>query len=420
MNRLHLIGISYKQLDSKDLSKFHISEKDIPFYLKRIHALKEIKEAALLSTCNRTEIYFVTKRPDCGDDIVSKTISEMNFPHNLSNLFYHYKGKRALSHILKVASSLDSMIIGENEITGQFKNAFDIAVKNKIARDYLSLVFREAMSAVKKIKNSTEISRGSISVGRTAIEILKREVKNFKDKKILIVGAGNMGRLFIRAIKEYGAYNITLTNRSHEKAISLSGEYATDSIPFDNFKSRLANFDIIILATSASNPIVKYDEIKDAVKTRAEKLYIVDIGIPRNSEKDISKIKKILLLDMDYIKKEREKNFEFRKKYLPASLKIVKEHTNKFQNLLVFNEIFPSFYKMRESVMKFTNLEIDKIVKSNHLDNKTEAILRNYNNMVMDKLIRRHISAVKKIMDNKKIAPKDITSILEKMIEVYD
>jgi len=419
MNRLHLLGISYRELKSADLSKFHIAEKKIPFYLKKIAEIKEIKEVMLLSTCNRTEIYFVLDEKE-SEDLALKILKKLGFENKGVELFYHYKGKKALFHIFKVASSLDSMVIGENEITGQFKNAFEIAIKNKTAREYLSIVFREAMSAVKKIKSRSEISKGSISIGRTAVEILKAEIKKFEDKKILIVGAGYMGRLLLRALKENKASEITITNRTYEKAKALSLENNISSIPFSEFKNYLKDFDILALATSSLKPIINAEEIKNVAEKRKDKLYIIDIGIPRNTEKRVSNIKKVLLLDMDYIKKIRGENIKLRKKYLSSSLKIIKEYADRFNNILLFNSIFPTFYKMKESVMEFSNLEIDKMVRINKIDGKTEAILRDCNNMIMDKLIRRHISAVKKILDNKKIVARDIINILEKMIEAYD
>jgi len=419
MNRFHLLGISYRQLKSADLSKFHIDENKVPFCLKKISKIKGIKEVMLLSTCNRTEIYFVVDDSE-SDNVDLKILKQLGFENKGPELFYHYKGRKALFHIFKVASSLDSMVIGENEITGQFKDAFDIAIKNKTAKEYLRLVFREAMSAVKKIKNSTEISKGSISLGRTAVEILKRKIKKFEDKKFLIVGAGYMGCLLLRTLKENEASDMTITNRTYEKAKSLADEHGIRTISFLNFKNSLKDFDIIVLATSSLKPIISAEEIENVMKKRKDKLYIVDIGIPRNTEKGIANIKKVLLLDMDYIKKAREKNIEIRKKYLSSSLKVIREYADRFNNILLFNQIFPSFYKMRESVMEFSNSEIDKMVKINKIDEKTQLILRSYNNMIMDKLIRRHISAVKKILDNKKIAAKDIIDILKKMIESYD
>jgi len=419
MNRLHLLGISYRQLKSADLSKFHIDEKKVPFYLKKISEIKGIKEVMLLSTCNRTEIYFVVDDIE-SDNLYLKILKKIGFENKRPELFYHYKGKKALFHIFKVASSLDSMIIGESEITGQFKDAFDIAIKNKTAKEYLRLVFREAMSAVKKIRNSTEISKGSISLGRIAVEILKTKIKKFEDKKILIVGAGYMGCLLLKTLKENKASNITITNRTYEKAKALAEEYNICSMPFLNFKNSLKDFDIIVLATSSPKPIISSEEIKNVMKKRKDKLHIIDIGIPRNTEKGIANIKKVLLLDMDYIKKAREKNIEIRKKYLSSSLKVIREHADRFNNILLFNQIFPSFYKMRKWVMEFSSSEIDKMVKINKIDEKTELILRNYSNMIMDKLIRRHINAVRKILDNKKILARDIINILKKMIESYD
>jgi glutamyl-tRNA reductase len=420
MRRLNVLGISHKRVNQENLSKFHINEKEIPELLKKITSINGIDEAMILSTCNRTEIYFVTSNRRIDNKYISDLImKELGF-YNDSMLFYHYDGKKAVRHIFSVASSLDSMVVGENEITGQFKKAFDTAVKSGTVKKILYFVFREAMVTVKRVQHTSDISKGTVSVGRTSVMEMRRIFKDIYDKKILVVGAGYMAELVLRVLIENGAERVFISNRTYEKAKKLSEKYGFETFDFNLLNEIIAEFDAVFLATSSSKPLLHYHNIKDSLSKINKKLYLVDISLPPNVEVKIKNIKNVVLMNMDYFKKLTKKNINARRENMRVASSIIDDSVIKFENDFAFNEIIPLFEMMKKKAIEFSENELAKTVRMNKIDLKTEQVMRNYNTMLIDKLIKRHMSMVKNLMGMKKMKSDSFADMIEMIIKTYE
>jgi glutamyl-tRNA reductase len=420
MKRLNVLGISYKRVDQEKLSEFHLNKMEIPELLKKIISINGVDEAMILSTCNRTEIYFVTSNRRIDNKYISNLImKELGFYKDRS-FFYHYEGKKTVRHIFKVASSLDSMVVGENEITGQFKNAFEIAVKSGTVKKILYFVFRQAMVTVKRVQEISDISKGMVSAGRTAVMEMKRIFKDFSDKKILVVGAGYMAELVLRVLTENGAKRLSISNRTYDKAKKLSEKYGSETIDFKLLNKSIAEFDAVFLATSSSKPIIYYKDLKDKLSKTYKKHYIVDISLPPNADVKIKNIKNVVLMNMDYFKKLTDKNIKIRKENLKIALSAIDDSVIKFENDFAFNEIIPLFERMKKKAIEFSESELAKTVKINKIDLKTEEAMRNYNTMLIDKLIKRHMSMIKNLMGLKKIKSSSFADMIEMLIKTYE
>lgn len=296
-----------------------------------------VREAAMLQTCGRLEIY-----AEIGD--YESGVAELrsflgNFGHgmareryDLDSYLYTLLGRQAIEHLFRVATGLDSMLIGEAEILGQVKDAYVQAQEAKSLGKTLHRLFREALNAGKYARTQTSIGDESTSIATAAIEAAKARLGTLDGKSIVVIGAGKMGKTAVRRLRHEGARQLIVTNRSVSRAQELIAEVGFgEAIEMPGLTDALAAADVVVTSTGASHFVIRRDDVERAMETRADRpLFIIDIAVPRDADPAVADISNVALVDIDGLKSAVDEKLEVRRNAIPAVEEIIEEFIDRF------------------------------------------------------------------------------------------
>jgi glutamyl-tRNA reductase len=244
---------------------------------------------------------------------------------------YFYTGQDAIRHVFRVASSLDSMIVGEPQILGQLKDAYRSAVENKTTGSILNRFLYKAFSVAKRVRTETGIASSAVSISFAAVELARKIFDNLDDKKILLIGAGEMAELLTRHLVSRMVKELFITNRTLEHALLLANEFSGKVLKFDELFDNLAQMDIIISSTDAPDLIITYEKIAKALRVRKNKpIFLIDIAVPRNIDPRINDLPNVYLYNIDDLDGIVEKNRRVREKEAKQAEGIVEEEQLRF------------------------------------------------------------------------------------------
>jgi len=292
-------------------------------------------EAAIISTCNRVEVY-VSRAPGSPAFDARAAAAYFGAVHGLSPdrvapHLYEHVDTEAVRHLLRVTASLDSLIVGEGQIAGQVKEAFERSQKLAATGPLLNALFPHALRAAKRVRTETGIARGHISVSSVAVDFVRQVFDHFHDKTVLVIGAGKMGRLTLKHLRELGPGRILVTNRSPEKAIELAAECGGEPIPWENLDTALAEADIALSTTGAPEPIMPKKRFVEKVRPRRTgTLVVLDIAVPRDFDPDLHDGDSVCLFNIDDLTKVRERTLAKRKKDIAPAEAIVQSEVKRF------------------------------------------------------------------------------------------
>lgn len=292
-------------------------------------------ETVLLSTCNRVEFYCAANNQELppADELGRFVTEYQDVPYaEVQDQVTFLSGVDSLRHLFSVAASLDSMIVGEAQILSQVKTAYELACEGKTASTMMHQAFQRATVVAKRVANETEIHRRRVSVPSVAVsEIATEFFERFDDKRILLLGAGDMGTETLRYLIDAGASKIAIVNRSRERAEILGKQFGAEVAPWDELYPRIATADLIVSTTGASEPVVRLDEFRAArAKQKKGAVLILDLAVPRDFESSIAKLSDVYLYSVDDLQEVCDRNVEARKKEWPRAQEIVEQETQKF------------------------------------------------------------------------------------------
>lgn len=341
--KFYLIGLNYKKADVVTRSKFSLS-KD-----KQAELLSEAKDnginsVVILSTCNRIEIMGFAKHPFQLISLLCKH-SKGNV-EEFAKVSYVFKNSEASEHVIRIATGIDSQILGDYEIVGQLKDAFGLAKKAGTLNAYLERLFNTALHASKETKNKTSISSGTTTVSYAAIQYIKNKYKEYDGKKILVYGLGDIGASTAKSCSEYlKGHEVTVINRTDAKAFELTKSVQVTARRHEELKQEIQENDIVIVATGASSPTVREsDVLKD------KKQLIIDLSIPRNVDPKLSGYKDKDVIDVDMLSEKTERTLEERRKQIPLVEEIIKKHKLEFYEWLSFRKSTPAINSLKKSL----------------------------------------------------------------------
>src|SRR3954451_4925515 len=293
--KLFAAGISHKTAPVELREQFAVKPSaivDLAFVLKCFGHLEEI---VLLSTCNRVEIYGTTRRAT--GHIKSLLQLLCAEPGDLDRHVYVYEGAAAVRHLLRVAAGLDSMVLGETEITGQIKNAYEIARNAGLTGRDLNRLFQRAFQVTKEIRTRTGIGRGTVSIKSTAVELIGRS--DLSQQSIMVLGAGAMAENCVRHLVKQGAESIFITNRSFERALDLATRCGGEAVCFGYCLFEMRNVDVVIAATGSSETLLSRDGAKNLMKARRNHpLLLIDLPVPRNVDPAVAVVEHVALYNI--------------------------------------------------------------------------------------------------------------------------
>ena len=299
---LVVIGLSHRSSPVVVRERFAFAEDRVPGALKSLRESGVADEAVILSTCNRVEIYAVTplEPPSAFAALRKFLVTCHDYQDPLADEIYSLGEPHSLQHLFKVACGLDSMVLGETEILGQLKKAYDLALQLGHTGGRLNKAFQRAFNVAKHIRTETNIQRGSVSVASVAVELAEKIFSNLKARNVLVLGAGDTGEKTARALQSRGAHEITIANRSLEKAVALAAEFGGRALPFEDWPAEFARFDIVVSTTAAPHYILDRARLEPLMKERRNRsLLLIDITVPRNIEPEVNFLENVYLYNID-------------------------------------------------------------------------------------------------------------------------
>jgi len=362
MGEIFVAGVNFKVAPVEVREKLACSTEETKKILPVLKRETPLEEVMLLSTCNRVEVYaynFVEN----SEDVINKLLEIKKLNPSLKRYFFVKRGEEAVYHIFKVASSLDSMVIGEPQIVAQFKEAYRIAKEVGTVGKILNRVYEKALRASKRVRTETGISRSAVSVSYAAVELAKKIFGDLREAKVLLIGAGEMGELAANYLRRFGA-KLHITNRTYEKALKLAKELGGNVLRFEELKEYLPLMDIIIVSTGARNYVLKKEDLERSVRERHyEPQFVIDIAVPRNVDPEAGKVEGVFLYDIDDLKQVVEENLKERIKEAQRGEIILWDEVKKFMNWYESLKAEPYILELKSSIEgKENNPYIKKLV----------------------------------------------------------
>jgi glutamyl-tRNA reductase len=289
-------------------------------------------EALLLTTCNRVEVYGASEKRVSTDEIARCLAREIEKDaHHYAPAFYRYEDEKCVQHLFRVASGLDSMVLGESEILGQAKKAYETARSSQTAGPYLHRLFQRAFRVAKQVRTHTDITRGLVSVGSVAVDLAQRIFGQLSDCKVLVLGAGETSERTARALVSRGVKDLRVSNRSTSRAHDLAGMVGGHVVPFDEWPAQCREIDILITSTSSETPLLIPGNLAPMLRDRIDRpLFIIDIAVPRDVDPKINEMEGVYLYDIDSIQSVAEQSLALRRQQVAAAEAIIADHVTEF------------------------------------------------------------------------------------------
>jgi glutamyl-tRNA reductase len=322
------IGLSHHSAPVDVREKFAFKESEIPSVLAELRSRGLISEGVILSTCNRVELYAVTPSSDPGSLAALRSClsNVRNCDGAFQSHFYHHAEPTSLEHLFKVACGIDSMVLGETEILGQLKKAYELALQNKFTGGRLNKAFQRAFNVAKHIRSSTNIQRGSISVGSAAVELAEKIFSTLDDRHVMVIGAGDTSEKTARALLSRGAKSIIVANRSYDRAAALAADLGGRAVSFDDWFREFEQVDIIISSTSAPHYILDKPKVDAAMKIRRHRpLLLIDIAVPRDIDPEVNFLESVYLYNIDDLQTLADNYLKMRQQEIARCESVIRE-----------------------------------------------------------------------------------------------
>lgn len=402
MSDLFVVGISWRTAPVAVREKLAFREEELTPALRSMTAKLPVAEALLISTCNRVEVYGVAKPGSDGATAVRQFIIEQRGvkPVDVTNVLYEHRGPAAIRHVFRVASSLDSLVVGEAQILGQLKDAYGIAGTSGTSGPVLSRALERAFGVAKRVRTETTIARGAANVSSVAVELAGRVFGNLAGKSVLVVGAGKMSALAARHLYANGAQRIVVTNRSPAKAEALAAEIEGVAKPWEQLEDHLVEADVVISSTGAQQPILTKKLFKTVAKRRRyRQMIVIDIAVPRDAEQGINDIEQVYLFNIDDLDKVVQANLAERQKAAEHAGKIVEHEAGQFEQWLRTQAVVPTIRALREKFAQVAETEVSKALeqlarKELSKDQQREVLQRTVQ-LVVNKLLHAPTTALR-------------------------
>lgn len=351
--KIILLGMSHHSAPVEVREQF--AAPDHSAALRKLVDREEVDEAVLISTCNRVEIVVTTRQPDAA------LLSLFRFFHKelggdmplpgggeLDDHVYEYRDREAVKHVFRVASAIDSMVVGEPQILGQMKDAYRLARETGSCGPVLSRLFQRAFATAKRVKNETRIAHRPVSVARVAVDLARQIFEDLRDKQALMIGAGEMIEMALFALQREGLGDLRVANRTRSRAQALADRFEASAHGLDELDAVLAETDIVLSCIGGDGPILTRERVECGLRARRNKpIFLIDIGVPRNVAPDVDELDNAYLYDIDDLQGVALANEEERRRESLAGERIVLEEQERFAGWLVALQAVPTIKHLR-------------------------------------------------------------------------
>ncbi len=361
---LHTLGLNHDSAPVEIREKLAFSPSSVPIALSSFAQSFPSSETVILSTCNRVEIYATSPDGNINKDTLLDFLSAFhNLPkEKFADHMYHYQGINAVKHLFFVSSSLDSLVRGETQILSQVKEAYMTATVAETTGSILNQLFQRSLNVAKEVHTKTNIGRGKVSVSTVAVDLAIKIFKDFSEKTIFIIGAGEMCELVLKHLVECGAKTAIVANRNYDKAKSLAEEYNGKAINYEKLEDYLPQADIVISSTAAPHYVVHTEHIKHAIKARrGNPMLLVDIAVPRDINPEIAKIDNVYLYNIDDLQTVVSGNIDERENELGKCQVIIDKEVSQYMAWTEELKIGPAISQLRNHFHEIGEQELKRL-----------------------------------------------------------
>lgn len=396
-----LVGVNHKTAPVEIREKLSLNaEKSRDVQLQLVQK-PEIKEVAVISTCNRVEFYTTTDSPEsaelCLHKLFSESLNQGDARQDVSPYLYVKRDTDAVSHLFEVAASVDSQVTGENQIIGQVKDAYQQALDLSVSGFYLNKLFDRALFVAKRVKTETDIARGNVSIGSVGVVLAKKIFGDLKSRSVVLVGAGEMGELVLQYLREESVERITIVNRTLEKAQELAQKGFGEACALDQLPELLKTADVLI--TSVSGEIAAFSPLAMQALMRergGDALFVIDLGLPRNISASVGDLDNLYLYNIDDLKDVSAENRENRQASLVEAKNIIDQEVKLFyEKVLDFNAL-PAIAQLGKKFETVRVAELNKtLAKLGHLAEEDRQAVDKLTQVLMNRVLHEPILTLK-------------------------
>ena len=351
MSGLLALGVSHRTAPLELRERLALTEGRAAGVLTALVSDEPITEAAALSTCNRTELYLVTADPvEAEAGALAVLAREAGIrPTELLGPLYSLRGSDAAGHLYRVTAGLDSMILGEAEIQGQVKRAYELALVEGATGPVLNRLFRGALAAGKRARTETSVGEKGVSIPSVAVELAQRSLGDLSSKRVLLVGAGETSELTARALAARGAHAVFIANRRHNRAIGLAQRFGGHAVRIDELPGQLQRADIVVSTTNSPHHLIERSELEQVMEQREGRpLLLIDLAVPRDIDPECRELDGVSLHDVDDVQAIQERNASGREAEARRAASILDAELGRFERWLASQEVMPTIAALRE------------------------------------------------------------------------
>jgi glutamyl-tRNA reductase len=398
--KLLVTGVSHKTAPVEVRERLAFAEATLPSALRALLAQTGVSEAMVLSTCNRVEIAV------SAEDAIDPVATVYGFlqesrgvtPEELGPSLYHHEGRDAIHHLFRVASSLDSMVVGEPQILGQLKAAYAHAKANDCLNGLLENVVARAFNVAKRVRSETGIGQMAVSVSYAAVELARKIFGTLSGRTVMIVGSGKMSELAARHLRRSGASHIFVTNRTYERAQELAAIFQGTPVEYQRFLGILPEVDIVITSSGAPHYILTRDEMERVIAARRNKpMFLIDIAVPRNIEPLVNEIDNIFLYDIDDLQEVVDANLRERFKEAERAEELVSQEVERMMARLKVQEVAPTIVSLQGQLEEIRAGEVERVRrKLGPLTPEQEDALETLTRSIVNKIAHGPISELRR------------------------
>jgi glutamyl-tRNA reductase len=397
--KIIVIGLNHKTADVDVREKLAFNGPKLEEGLLKIRGLPGVNESIVLSTCNRVEIYASSKDPEGAYETIKRFLSEFHGLDSsaLDRSLYLYKERDAVKHVFRVASSLDSMVVGEPQILGQLKDAFEFALEKKTTAILLNRLMKKTISVAKRVRTETKIAENAVSISFAAVELARKIFTDFSEKSFMLLGAGEMAELAAKHMMSFGVKSVTVANRTYERGCDLAKEFSGRAIKFEDFLKEMVHSDIVICSTGAPAYVLHKEEMQRVMKERRQKpVFIIDISVPRNIDPGINDLDNVYLYDVDDLRGVVDTNIMERQKEARKAEEIIGDEIDSFEKWLASLDSVPTVIALRNMAENIKKEELERLMnKFPELGEKERKAIEHMASSIMNKLIHPPTVALK-------------------------
>lgn len=393
-----ILGLNHNTAPLEIREKLYIKEESIPDLLRRIRE-KGVAESVIISTCNRTEFYFSGEDTEEMMDRVRRVLSEVfTAPDEwFARYMYSFSDEEAFRHLFLVASGLDSMVIGEPEILGQVKDAYRLAAAAKSTGFFLNKTFHKTFNVAKRIRTETRIGYNPLSISSMAVELAKRIFGCLEEKRILVIGAGEMCEVALKYFQKEGLSDILITNRTYHKARKLADEIIGQAKPFETLFELLGEVDMVLASTGSEEPLIDPPILQAVMKKRKNRpIFFIDIAVPRDVDPAVNDMDNVYLYDIDDLRELSQKHLSNRVRESEKAQVIIDDEAARFSDWLRKVEVNPLIGHIMSRAEEIRTREMKRALgRMGTSDDETVNTIDAMTRAIMNKLVHPYLTLLK-------------------------